>query len=87
MAKEFLADVDLRARLLLNGGAGSPGQVLTSNGTGSPATWQSTPARFDGGSAVTVLTVGTFTTVDGGSASTVLTPGTYSTIDGGDADG
>jgi len=40
MAREFLSDVDLKARLLLAGGAGTTGQVLTSNGSGSAPTWQ-----------------------------------------------
>ena len=40
MAREFLADVDLKAKLLLAGGAGSSGQVLTSGGSGSAPSWQ-----------------------------------------------
>jgi hypothetical protein len=44
MAREFLADVDLKARLLLAGGAGSSGQVLTSGGSGSAPSWQTATA-------------------------------------------
>jgi hypothetical protein len=57
MAKEFLADVDLKARLLLAGGAGSAGQVFTSGGAGAPPSWQtpslvSNPAGITGADAV-----------------------------------
>ena len=39
MAREFLADVDLKAGLLLAGSAGSAGRLLISQGSGQPAIW------------------------------------------------
>lgn len=39
MAKEFLSDVDLKAGLLLNGSAGTSGQVLQSQGAGQKPIW------------------------------------------------
>ena len=45
MAREFLADVDLKAGLLLAGSAGSAGQQLTSQGPGLPPVWGSSGTK------------------------------------------
>jgi len=47
MAREFLTDVDLKARLLLGGSAGIAGQQPISQGPGQPAAW-GTPTIGDG---------------------------------------
>jgi hypothetical protein len=39
MPKEFLADVDLKGTVLLNGAAGTSGYVLTSQGSGQKPIW------------------------------------------------
>lgn len=40
MAKKFLSAVDFLSTLLLGGSAGTSGDVLTSQGAGSPPIWQ-----------------------------------------------
>lgn len=44
MAREFLTDVDLKSKLLLDGSAGSAGQPLVSGGPGQPAGWSAIAA-------------------------------------------
>lgn len=50
MAREFHTDVDLKGALLLNGSAGTPGQIPYSAGPGAPLTWGNAPS---GGGGVT----------------------------------
>jgi hypothetical protein len=61
MAREFHVDVDLKGALLLNGSAGSTGQIPYSAGPGAPAAWADPPAGGTGSvtianSAADVLT-------------------------------
>lgn len=39
MARELLSSPDVKSPLLLNGSAGTSGQLLQSAGSGSPPTW------------------------------------------------
>ena len=63
MAKEFHTDVDLKGAVLLDGGAGTAGQVLFSGGPSAPPSW---------GSPVTVSTsVADLMSTSGGTISAV----------------
>jgi hypothetical protein len=61
MAREFLTSPNLKAALLLNGAAGTSGQVLTSAGAGAVPTW-SAAGGFSGGTLTSNLTLAAGTT-------------------------
>lgn len=98
MAKEFLSDVDLKAGLLLNGSAGTSGQVLQSQGAGQKPIWATASGSGSvtiGASAADILDAssGTITADDAGSDKivfwddsagklTYLTPGAGLAING-----
>jgi hypothetical protein len=48
MAREFHTDIDLKGALLLDGNAGSTGQIPYSAGPGAPPTWADPPAGSTG---------------------------------------
>lgn len=58
MAKEFLSSPNLKAPLLLNGSAGTTGQVPISQGPSAPPAWGAAPGGGGGGSSFSGYAVG-----------------------------